>query len=92
MARFVPVRGARYSYHKTVNKTHVKGLTVSTVQFTNGMYETVIFNDSNTFYSDMAEVYYPGGYVIIDMQYPQFSKRDALRTHREFVTQLTRYA
>lgn len=93
MARFVPVRGGFYRYHKTVNKTHVKGLTVSTVQFTNGYYETVIFNDSNTFYRGYgAEIFVPGSYLIIDMQYSHYSKRDALKEHRRFVDLLTRYA
>ncbi len=93
MAKFIPVRGSFYRYHKHINLTNVKGLSVSTVQFTNGFYETVIFNDSNMHYrGSMADVLVPGGELIIDMQYNHYSKRDALRAHREYVDLITRYA
>lgn len=93
MAKFVPVRGGFYRYHKHINLTNVKGLSVSTVQFTNGYYETVIFNDSNTHYRGYgAEIHVPGTFLLIDMQYGHYSKREALREHREFVNLITRYA
>lgn len=93
MAKFVPTRGARYCYRKHINLTNVKGLSVSTVQFTNGFYETVIFNDSNDYYRGYgAEILVPGSYLIIDMQYNHFTKRDALRAHREYVDLINRYA
>jgi hypothetical protein len=96
MAKFIPVRGAYYQYHKHVNFTPVKGLNVSTVQFTNGAYETVIFNDSGRrlakleYYGEGIKV--PGSAVMVGYQYNHYTKKEANRAHREFVSLINRYA
>jgi hypothetical protein len=87
------------SYVKHVNLTTVKQLTVSTVLFTNGQYETVIFNghvgrvarkvQEREYYNGIAT---PGKFLIVGMQYRHFTKREAMKIHRTFVQLLNSYA
>lgn len=97
MGRFIPRNYSSFGYHKHVNSTHVKELHVSTVQFSNGEYETVIFNRSHRrlyVHEYMGEgVRTPGRFVQVGgMQYRHFTRKEALRAHSEFVTLLNSYA